>query len=132
VAWLLYKLPALQEHLNRRSSFGVGLIWKLLVGLLSPIVLGYLFVSELITKISSPYEGYPTWFLAVFGWGMVIALVVLAVLLSLLPWSARSHAKDDPDYDEFLAEEHYDPDPETDTIRMPSPAATANEKGASA
>lgn len=124
VSWVLHKLPALQEHLNRRSSFRVGLIWKLLVGLLAPIVLGYLFISELITKISTPYEGYPDWFLSIFGWGMVISLVILAVVLSLIPWSGRSHAKDDPEYDEFLTEESYEPDAETGTIRV-SPASSS-------
>ncbi|WP_435749221.1 sodium-dependent transporter [Microbacterium sp. PMB16] len=122
VAWLLHKLPTLQEHLNRRSSFRVGLIWKIAIGALAPIVLGYLFVTELIAKISEPYGGFPAWFLAVFGWGMVIALVVFAILLSLLPWSKRSHAKDDPEYDEFLVDEHYDPDPETGAVPLQKPA----------
>lgn len=125
VAWVLHKLPALQEHLNRRSSFRVGFVWKLLIGALAPIVLGYLLISELITKISEPYSGYPDWFLAVFGWGMVIALVVIGVLLSLVPWSRRSHAKDDPEYDEFLDEEQYDPDPETGML--PVQGATDEE-----
>lgn len=118
VAWLLHKLPVLAEHLNSRSSFRIGVTWRILIAVLAPLVLGYLFVSELIAKISEPYGGYPAWFLAVFGWGMVIALVVLALLLSLLPWSGRSRAKDDPEYDEFLTEEHYDPDPETDTVSV--------------
>ncbi|MGM1017161.1 MAG: sodium-dependent transporter [Actinomycetota bacterium] len=130
VAWFFHKLPVLQEHLNRRSSFRVGLVWKLLIGALVPIVLGYLLITEIITKVSEPYGGYPVWFLAVFGWGMVIALVVLAVLLSLLPWSGRSQAKDDPEYDEFLVIEHYDPDPETGAIDVPTD--TAHEKGAGA
>jgi hypothetical protein len=121
VAWLLGKLPTLQAHLNERSSFRIGVAWKVLIAGLAPVVLGYLFVSELIAKISDPYGGYPAWFLAVFGWGMVVALVVLALLLSLLPWSGRSRAKDDPEYDDFLTEEHYDPDPETDTVRVPVP-----------
>lgn len=128
VAWVFHKLPALKEHLNRRSSFRVGRIWMLLVGVLAPVVLGYLLISELITKISEPYGGYPTWFLGVFGWGMVIALVVIGVLLSLMPWSGRSHAKDDPDYDDFLVDEQYGPDPETGTVRI----TTSNEKGAGA
>ncbi|MGO2931800.1 sodium-dependent transporter [Microbacterium sp.] len=117
VAWMLHKLPVLQEHLNRRSSFRVGLIWKLLVGVLAPVVLGYLLISELITKINTPYGEYPGWFLSIFGWGMVIGLVILAVALSLIPWSGRSHAKDDPEYDDFLTEEKYEPDAETGTIR---------------
>jgi NSS family neurotransmitter:Na+ symporter len=128
VAWLLHKLPALVEHLNRRSSFRVGTLWKLLVGVLAPIVLGYLFISELIAKVSEPYSGYPVWFLAVFGWGMVVALVVLALLLSAVPWSRRSHAKDDPEYDRFLAQEEYAPDAETSTI----PTVGTTTKGAGA
>lgn len=123
VAWLLHRLPALRDHLNRRSSFTVGWFWMLLVGALAPIVLGYLFVSEVIAKVSVPYGGYPGWFLSIFGWGMVIALVLLAILLSLLPWSHRSHAKDDPDYDEFLVEESYAPDAETGAVRLPDAVA---------
>lgn len=118
VAWLLRRLPTLAEHLNRRSSFRVGMVWKLFVGVLAPVVLGYLFVSELIAKISEPYGGFPAWFLWVFGWGMVIALIVLALLLSALPWSGRSHAKDDPEYDSFLEAEQYDPDAETATVSL--------------
>ncbi|WP_226531817.1 sodium-dependent transporter [Microbacterium paraoxydans] len=128
VAWLLHKLPVLVEHLNRRSSFRVGTIWKLLVGVLAPVVLGYLFISELIAKTSEPYSGYPGWFLAIFGWGMVIALVVLALILSALPWSGRSHAKDDPEYDEFLSKEEYEPDAETSAI----PLTDTTTKGAGA
>jgi len=117
VAWVLHKLPALQEHLNGRSSFKIGMLWKLLVGVLAPIVLGYLLFSELKSKISEPYGGYPDWFIWVFGWGMVLVLIVGGVLLSLLPWSTKSRAKQDPDYDEFLEAEGHAPDPETGTLR---------------
>ena len=41
-------------------------------------------------KIETPYEGYPADFLAVFGWGMLAAVLVLSVVLSLLPWSRSS------------------------------------------
>ncbi|MCT1364816.1 MULTISPECIES: sodium-dependent transporter [unclassified Microbacterium] len=128
VAWVLHKLPQLQEHLNRRSSFRVGLLWRLLVGVLAPLVLGYLLITELLTKIAEPYSGYPGWFLGVFGWGMVIALVVGGVLLSLVPWSRRSRAKDDVGYDDFLDQEEYAADPETTSIAVPA----AQTKGAGA
>ena len=118
VAWFLHRLPMLRDHLNRRSSFRIGRVWIGLVAGLVPVVLGYLLVTEFITKATTPYGDYPTWFLAIFGWGMVIALVVLALVLTALPWSTRSHAKDDPGYDTFLAEEEYEPDAETGTIRV--------------
>ncbi|MEE2814774.1 MAG: sodium-dependent transporter [Actinomycetota bacterium] len=126
VAWILRKLPVLREHLNKRSSFRLGWVWMLLVGALAPIVLGYLFISEIITKVTTPYEGYPLWFLAIFGWGMVVAIIVFAIMLSLLPWSSRSHAKDDPEYDEFLVVENYEPDAETGSIAV----ADARQNGA--
>ncbi|UNK70339.1 sodium-dependent transporter [Microbacterium sp. H1-D42] len=121
VAWILHKLPVLREHLNRRSSFKIGWIWMLLVGALAPLVLGYLLISEIITKINTPYGGgdYPVWFLGIFGWGMAIGLIIVGMLLSLLPWSRRSHAKNDPEYDEFLVEENYQPDTETGAVRLP-------------
>ena len=119
-------VAVLREHLNKRSSFRLGWIWMLLVGALAPVVLGYLFISEIITKVTTPYEGYPLWFLAIFGWGMVIAIIVFAIMLSLLPWSSRSHAKDDPEYDEFLVVENYEPDAETGSIAV----ADARQKGA--
>ena len=49
---------------------------------------------------------------------MVALLVVGGVLLSLLPWSNKSHAKDDPGYDEFLVVEAYEPDTETGSVRV--------------
>lgn len=123
VAWILHRLPRLRDHINRRSSFGLGWIWMLLVGVLAPLVLGYLLYNEIVAKVETPYGGYPAWFLAIFGWGMVIALIVLAVLLTLLPWSRRSRAKLDPDYDEFLVEEDYEPDAETGRIALPGETA---------
>ncbi|REJ03969.1 sodium-dependent transporter [Microbacterium bovistercoris] len=128
VAWLLRRLPMLAEHLNRRSSFRVGRVWILLVGVLAPVVLGYLLVNEIIAKTAEPYGGYPAWFLWVFGWGMVLGLVVVALLLSALPWKGRSRAKLDPEYDRFLAEEQYEPDAETGAVAV----STTAEKGAGA
>ena len=123
VAWVLHKLPVLRDHLNKRSSFRLGWTWMLLTGVLAPVVLGYLLYNELVTKITEPYGEFPLWFLSIFGWGLVISLVVLAILLTLLPWSHRSHAKLDPDYDEFLVEENYAPDAETASIRLPGETA---------
>lgn len=117
VAWVLHKLPELQEHLNRRSSFRIGILWRVLVGVLAPLVLGYLLFTEILSKVNEPYGGYPVWFIGVFGWGMVIVLIVGGVLLSLLPWSVGSHAKHDPEYDEFLRIEAYPSDSETGAAR---------------
>ncbi len=94
------------------------MIWRLLVSVLAPLILGYLLFSEFQTKLAEPYGGYPGWLIGTFGWGMVALLIVGGVLLSLVPWSEKSHAKDDPGYDEFLTVEAYEPDPETGAVRV--------------
>ncbi|WP_084590531.1 sodium-dependent transporter [Pseudoglutamicibacter albus] len=104
VAWFSRKLPVLAEHLNHRSSFKVGKFWMFLVGGLLPILLTYLLASEFVKLIRNSYaeaNGYPEWFVYVFGWGMAGALVVAAILLSLIPWSAKSKDKFDPEFEEY-------------------------------
>lgn len=89
-------LPLLRDHLNLTSSVRMGVAWRVLVGVVAPIVLGYILISELILKIQEGYgdPAMPTWFVGVFGWGMVVALIVVAFALSLIPWSAKSAAHD--------------------------------------
>ena len=85
-------LPTLRNHLNRSSSFKVGRIWQLFVGGVAPIVLGYILINEIQNTVRDGYGGMPSWFVNVFGWGMVIALVVLAFLITAIPWGQHSNA----------------------------------------
>lgn len=83
-------LPTLRNHLNRVSSFKVGRKWQLLVAGVTPIILGFTLIDSLQTRISDGYEGMPNWFVNSFGWGMVVMVIVVAWLLSRLPWSKHS------------------------------------------
>lgn len=85
-------LPGLADHVNRTSSFQLKLGWRIMVSIVAPIVLGFMLVSEGIARIQEGYGDMPGWFVAVFGWGMAASLVIIGVLLSLIPWSARSAA----------------------------------------
>ena len=87
-------LPKLREHLNSRSSFKVGTVWYACV-VLTVAVLGYMLFQDTSELLAKNYEGYPSEFLNIFGWGMSIGMVVLAVVLSLLPW------KNEAPFDEF-------------------------------
>ncbi|VEI48675.1 SNF family Na(+)-dependent transporter [Actinobacillus equuli] len=42
--------------------------------------------SEAIKVFNEGYEGYPSWFVNSFGWGMAVALVIVAFILSRLKW----------------------------------------------
>ncbi|CRZ19334.1 sodium-dependent transporter [Kingella kingae] len=88
-------LPMLAAHINRTSSFKVGKIWTLVVGILTPLVLGYMLISEIYTIATKGYEGYPDWFINTFGWGMAGALIVIAILLSRIHWYGRDYFKEE-------------------------------------
>lgn len=84
-------LTQLANHINETSSFKLGKAWKFVVGAVIPVVLGSMLFLEGKKVIENGYEGYPSWFVNTFGWGMAISLVVIGFLLSLLPWKNRGH-----------------------------------------
>ncbi|GAB3604364.1 sodium-dependent transporter [Microbacterium aureliae] len=86
VVWVFRRGDELRAHLNAVSTFRVGRVWVLLVGLLAPIVLGYMLIARIITLIVDGYGGMPGWYLGLFGWGTVAFLIVAAVVMWLIPW----------------------------------------------
>lgn len=88
------KLTMLAEHVNETSSYKLGAVWKLLVGVVTPIVLGYMLFSEVYKVLSEGYGGYPAWFVNFFGWGMAISLIVIAFILSRIHWKNEAEFKE--------------------------------------
>lgn len=86
----LSALPGLRDHLNAVSAFKVGRTWMIFIGGVAVVVLGYTIIGQLTTVLSEGYGGFPGWYVATFGWGMAIALVVISLILSKVPWSQRS------------------------------------------
>lgn len=79
------KLSTLGHHINKTSSFKVGTIWRLCI-IVTTGVLAFMLLSEGVKVFTEGYEGYPNWFVDTFGWGMAIFLVIVAFILSRLPW----------------------------------------------
>ena len=82
---VLRKLPELRNHLNALSSVRVGAIWTACV-IFTVAMLSYMLYQDTSGLLKENYSKYPDDFLNIFGWGMSIGLIVIAVLLSLLPW----------------------------------------------
>ncbi|MGP9707116.1 sodium-dependent transporter [Brachybacterium sp. AOP42-C2-15] len=107
VSYVVRGLPTLRDHLNQRGTFPIGRIWMLCVAVIAPLVLGVSLILSTITLVTSEttYSEYPGWFNLVFGWLMAIALVVIAIGLSLIPWSKNSNLyKTDSDGDPIAPE----------------------------
>ena len=86
------KLSTLGHHINKTSSFKVGTVWRLCV-VITTGVLAFMVFSEAIKIFNEGYEGYPSWFVNIFGWGMAGLLLVVAFILSLLPWKNEAEFK---------------------------------------
>jgi NSS family neurotransmitter:Na+ symporter len=99
IAFGLRKLPELQAHLNRVSTFRVGSWWRWLVGIVVPIVLLGILISTGTSLVRDGYEGYPTWLLNTAGWGAVGFAILFAVVFTVLPGrhTAEADAAFDPD-----------------------------------
>lgn len=92
VAWLLRRLNRVVAHLNKVSSFRLGTVYKILVAIVLPVVLGYMLITEFLNEFTAEesYGGYPEWYVNTFGWGMAIGIIVIAIILSLIPWPKNS------------------------------------------
>jgi NSS family neurotransmitter:Na+ symporter len=86
VIWVLRRGRELRFHLNSVSTFRVGRLWILFVGLLAPVVLTYMLVARIVDLVVNGYAGYPANYLLVVGWGTILLIVVLAVVLPLFRW----------------------------------------------
>ncbi len=86
VAWALRRLPDLENHLNSVSSFKLGIAWRLFVGVVTPAVLAFMLITEIVERIQDGYGGLPSGLVVTFGWGAQILVIVVAVLLSFTPW----------------------------------------------
>ena len=94
VVWLSRTVETLRAHLNAVSTFKVGKWWIPVIGLYAPIFLGIMLIQKVYDLITEGYEGYPTWYVGVFGWGTVAFLVVFAGILTAIKWGGR----DDPSF----------------------------------
>jgi neurotransmitter:Na+ symporter, NSS family len=101
VAWFVRSLPRLRHHANRVSDLRLGLWWIAALGVITPVVLGWMTIDNLMTEFETPYEGYPMTFLVVFGWGVAGLALVVGLALSFAPWPddidiRAPHESDEP------------------------------------
>lgn len=86
VGWVAKMFPVLSEHLDARSTIRTHGWWIAAVGLLTPAVLAITFVGNVRELLASPYEGYTTPQLLVYGWALAVVIYLLSVLFSIFPW----------------------------------------------
>lgn len=79
VGWF-FNLESLRQHANRYSDFTIGSWWNIMIRFVTPVVLGYMTIQNLIDNMTKPYEGYPFSALISWGWGAFTMCIVLAFI----------------------------------------------------
>ncbi|WP_018665366.1 sodium-dependent transporter [Heyndrickxia acidiproducens] len=88
VAWVFRKLDVLKNEANLYSQIKLGWYWKICISVITPVLLTAILVSSFRTNIGTVYGGYPSQFVAVFGWGLSAFMVIIAIALSFSNWKA--------------------------------------------
>lgn len=83
VAWLVRELKNLKDHANEVSDIRLGAWWSICLGVITPIVLGYMMFDNIRTALSTPYGDYPTGLLISAGWVVAIGAIIVGILFSL-------------------------------------------------
>ncbi|WP_010676436.1 sodium-dependent transporter [Bacillus timonensis] len=94
IAWVFKQMNPLQSHANAVSDIRAGGWWKFCLGVVTPIVLGYMMFDLLKQNIlqqfdnaTGNYEGYATSFILFPGVFIAVAVIVLGIVFSLKKWS---------------------------------------------
>ncbi|MDD9302972.1 MAG: sodium-dependent transporter [Desulfobacter sp.] len=74
------KLSVFKDHINKTSDFYVGNFWTFCLKIVTPGVLGYMSVANLIGDLKTPYGDYSSTALFYFGWLLVVGIVVISFI----------------------------------------------------
>ncbi|ADO77578.1 sodium-dependent transporter [Halanaerobium praevalens] len=72
-----FDLDKIKDNMNPSSDLQVGPIWKVLVKFVSPILIGFGLLQNVVSEFSTVYGGYALAEVITFGW-VAVALVLLA------------------------------------------------------
>lgn len=89
IGWLLGP-GIIREHTNLISYYPIGRWWEVMIKFVTPVVLLYMLVQNVLTEIKQPYGGYSLNALLIFGWGSIILGLILSFFISKRPWHDAS------------------------------------------
>ncbi len=86
IAWFARSLKDLQNYANDVSDIRLGSWWRLCLGIITPVVLGFMMLQNLLGDLKDNYGGYPIDFLFSFGWIVAISAMFLGAILTIKKW----------------------------------------------
>ncbi|MGL4741710.1 MAG: sodium-dependent transporter [Sarcina sp.] len=85
IGWIVTP-KKLREHSNSVSNFSIGKWWDVTIKFITPAILIYMIVQNIIIEIKTPYGGYQISELLAFGWSVIGFGIIVALIMSKKPW----------------------------------------------
>ncbi|MGP4040596.1 sodium-dependent transporter [Gracilibacillus sp. D59] len=89
IAWFARSLKDLQNHADSVSDIKLGIWWRICLGIITPVVLGFMMLQNLKTEVTQAYGDYPIEFLFNFGWVVAIGAMFAGALLTTKKWPSK-------------------------------------------
>lgn len=90
------KLNVFQDHANGISDIRLGLWWKVCLGVITPVVLGYMMFDLFRTNLlglfdteTGNYEGYSDAFILWGGWAVAAFAIIAGFVFMAIRWRSR-------------------------------------------
>lgn len=80
-----------RHHVNRQGAIRLSALWEICIKYITPAMLGVIIIKAFIGDISNHYEGYATKALVLYGIGMLILTIAIAIYLAAQSWSNTKH-----------------------------------------
>ncbi|MBP1933714.1 sodium-dependent transporter [Ammoniphilus resinae] len=92
IGWFL-NLKALRKEGNLTSDFSIGRWWDIMIKFVTPAVLLFITIQNIMGEFETPYENYPVSALLLIGAGIVVMVVVLGYIFSKFRWNSIEKTK---------------------------------------
>jgi neurotransmitter:Na+ symporter, NSS family len=99
IGWFL-GIDKVRKHTNSVSIYPIGKWWEVMIKFITPAILTYMLVQNILAEIKAPYGGYPTAAIMIFGWGVVAAIIIASAVLSKKVW--KNDVLQDSYYEEVV------------------------------
>lgn len=100
IGWIITP-KKLRNHTNSISHFKIGKWWDISIKFVTPSILIYMTLQNIITEIKTPYGGYELSQLVSYGWSVIGFGIIVALIISKKPWRANNIEVVDEMADEF-------------------------------
>lgn len=80
IGWF-FESEKIAEFINQYSILKIGMAWRFIIRFLAPFVVLLLILFQLKSDLFVYYNSYPWWAILIFGVGIVVAPIVIALLM---------------------------------------------------